>query len=547
MIWATGQLLQSGRYQVIKQIGRGGFGLTYLAEDKDLPRQVVLKAPSQTFLQEQDYEEFVRRFRREGQVLAKINHANIVRVIDLVQEARVPCLVMEYVEGETLKQCIERINYLPEVDAVRYFRQLAIALDTVHQVGLIHCDIHPGNVILRAGKEPILIDFGSTKSLIPTTYELTTTIHPIFSPYEQGTCEPQATLDIYALAATLYRAVTGKDPEPAYTRKVNDTSLTHPQGHRPELSDWLNQAILTGMALEPANRPSSMSEWLDLLQAPKVIPPKVTQVARPMVPIRPVELRRPPLAAPKTVQFEPPILTEVKPLQPQVAIRSAQVRVSSPQKQRSPISSRDYFPEEIILLIPLCCFLLMNLPVGIMIGLSNLSLEAGNWFWFWIGSGILTLAAVLPLVFGVETLTASMWCLFFGSVTLAVAVQSQASDMFLYGLFAWIPGVLGSWIGLVFGRKGAIVLFIAGSLMATVDRRFGAIAGLFVIIQVFMPIFAGFITKEYFEEYSRPEPLNDGIKLIYFCCIFPASFLGLVFGNIVGQWLQLYGVHLPKI
>jgi eukaryotic-like serine/threonine-protein kinase len=69
MVWATGQLLQSGRYQIIRQIGGGGFGLTYLAEDQMLHRQVVIKAPNRTLQRDQDYEKFVRRFQREGQIL----------------------------------------------------------------------------------------------------------------------------------------------------------------------------------------------------------------------------------------------------------------------------------------------------------------------------------------------------------------------------------------------------------------------------------------------------------------------------------------------
>jgi eukaryotic-like serine/threonine-protein kinase len=186
MVWAIRQLLQSGRYQVIKQIGGGGFGLTYLAEDQMLHRQVVIKTPNRTFEQEQDYEKFVRRFQWEGQVLAKITHPNVVRVIELFQEAGRPCLVMEYIEGETINECIRRVDYLPEADAIKYFRQLATALQTVHQAGLIHCDIHPGNIMIRHESAPVLIDFGSSKSLLPTTYTVTTTVNSDLAPEVEG-------------------------------------------------------------------------------------------------------------------------------------------------------------------------------------------------------------------------------------------------------------------------------------------------------------------------------------------------------------------------
>ena len=242
MIWTTGQLLQSGKYQVIKHIGGGGFGLTYLAEDKHLPRQVVIKTPNHRFQREQDYEKFIRRFQMEGEALAKISHSNVVDVIELFQEAGMPCLVMKYVEGETLSDRIRKSGCLPEEEAVRYFRQLAIALQAMHKANLIHCDIHPSNIILRPGAEPILIDFGSTKSLVPRTYTVTTTVNQSFSPYEQRYGDHQPTLDVYGLAATLYFAVTGKNPEDAIDRKINVTTikgdtLTPPREHRPGLSE----------------------------------------------------------------------------------------------------------------------------------------------------------------------------------------------------------------------------------------------------------------------------------------------------------------------
>lgn len=277
MTWSNGDLLQAGKYRIIRQMGGSGFELTYLAKDCFLDRQVVIKAVNQQFKANQDYEKFVQRFQQQGQILAKISHPNIVQVIEFFQEAGIPCLVMAYINGETLDERIRVRGLFNEADAVEYFRKLAAALQMVHKIGLIHCDIHPGNIVLRRQPyipvliEPVLIDFGSAKLLQPTTITLKKTVND-FAPYEQrqdGKYQPKPTLDIYSLAATLYFAVTGEKPQAAIDRKNNGDTLKPPQKHRRELSDWLNQAILKGMALEPEDRPQSMQEWLGLLHPPQ--------------------------------------------------------------------------------------------------------------------------------------------------------------------------------------------------------------------------------------------------------------------------------------
>ncbi|NEQ31883.1 MAG: protein kinase, partial [Leptolyngbya sp. SIO4C5] len=272
-MWVEGQLLQSDKYEIKRQIGRGGFGLTYLATDRFLQRQVVVKAPNKLCQNDRDYEKFVRRFQREGQVLAKIFHPNVVQVIEFFREAGMPCLVMAYVEGETLDQRIRNQGRLPQERAVSIFWKLAEALHLLHQTGLIHCDVHPGNIILRPDGEPVLIDFGSAKLLQPTTFTVTTTVNESFAPYEQTKrgSKPQATLDVYGLSATFYFAVTGEKPQSAMGRKMFGDSLDPPRQHCEELSDWLNQAILEGMALEARDRPSSMQAWLELFQIPQSI------------------------------------------------------------------------------------------------------------------------------------------------------------------------------------------------------------------------------------------------------------------------------------
>lgn len=270
-MWVKGQLLQSDKYKVVQQIGGGGFGLTYLAVDVVLHRQVVIKTPNQQFRADQDYEKFVRRFQREGQALSKTDHPNVVRVIEYFDQAGMPCLVMAYIEGNTLNERIRSKGRLSQDEAIRCFRKLAETLHYLHQQELIHCDIHPGNIILRPDGEPVLIDFGSAKLLQPGTFTVTTTVNESFAPYEQGNQEndPQAALDVYGLAATLYFALTGQKPQAAINRRLYGDKLVPPQRLREGIANWLNQAILEGMALEAKDRPVSMQAWIGLLQPPK--------------------------------------------------------------------------------------------------------------------------------------------------------------------------------------------------------------------------------------------------------------------------------------
>jgi serine/threonine protein kinase len=270
MTWEKGQLITSNNksYSVIRELGEGGFGLTYLVEEIDSKKKVTIKTPNSMFSSEKDYQTYVRRFEGEGKTLAKISHPNVVKAIGFFEFENMPCLVMEYIEGETLNEYIRRRKCLDIDEAIKCFQILAETLKIVHQDGLIHCDIHPGNIILRQSGtvtsiDPVLIDFGSAKLLQPNTKMATTTINEGFMPYEQKRGgNARETWDVYALAATLCFAVTGEIPNPAPNRKMFKDELII---HRPDLSDWLDQAIRKGMALEVEDRSPSMEAWLELL------------------------------------------------------------------------------------------------------------------------------------------------------------------------------------------------------------------------------------------------------------------------------------------
>jgi tRNA A-37 threonylcarbamoyl transferase component Bud32 len=505
MVWATGQLLQSGKYQVIRQIGGGGFGLTYLAEDQILHRQVVIKAPNRTFEQEQDYEKSVRRFQREGQVLAKISHPNVVQVVEFFQEAEIPCLVMEYVEGETLNEYIRLRSYLPQAEAVKSFRQLADALQIVHQVDLIHCDIHPGNIILRHDKEPILIDFGSTKSLKPMTYTVTTTLNESFTPYEQRKGDPQQTWDVYGLAATLYFAVTGQKPQPATDRKLDGDQLKPPQKYRSELSDWLNQAILRGMALEAQERSPSMQDWLSLLQPPPSKPqPKFS--ARQSEPF--------PWRAVAVLLFVSVLAGTMTGLYGSLLWAVAGASIILGAGFGAGVGAGVGF---LFGTLPLS-WLLFGTAVGAFIGDGALKWALTRDFngdWAWSGSG-----AKDWLDFG--SLIGSLTGGVIGGLIGGWDVDSEGKDF-----LAVMSIIVGVVVGVVFG----------GSLMhqfTGIDVRFG-----FSMVPLDIMIVAGIVSSTF--ALRRQYPYGPVCFVIF--SLF--STLGSALGGGLGWWFRISGVYLP--
>jgi tRNA A-37 threonylcarbamoyl transferase component Bud32 len=284
MPWIKGQRLQGGKYVIDDVLGQGGFGITYKALHVDLKQTVVIKTPNEYLSHDPDYEKYIERFIKEGQILARLSehpHPHIVRVIDLFKEGAIHCLVMDFVPGEDLFKLVRRRGALPEKEIVPCIRQIGEALMLVHQAKLVHRDAHPGNIMLRSNSKAVLIDFGIAKELVPKTLSSTGNAgNHGFAPYEQmtrGSREPM--VDVYCLAATLYYAITGERPTTSLARKLDNSSLIPPKQINPSISDRLNQAILEGMALEAKDRPQSMQQWLKLLEASVVVtPPSVDRV-----------------------------------------------------------------------------------------------------------------------------------------------------------------------------------------------------------------------------------------------------------------------------
>jgi serine/threonine-protein kinase len=177
---------------------------------------------------------------------------------------------MDFIQGQTLMEKVKNQGSLSESECLKYIRQIGDALATVHQAGFVHRDAHPGNIMIQPNGKAILIDFGIAKNIIPATRSSTNNAANLsFAPYEQiykgSNASREPNVDVYSLAATFYYAITGKLPTPSMERRLDNRPLIPPQQFNRQLSRYINDAIILGMALEKENRPQSMSAWLQQL------------------------------------------------------------------------------------------------------------------------------------------------------------------------------------------------------------------------------------------------------------------------------------------
>ncbi|MBI1241968.1 serine/threonine-protein kinase [Umezakia ovalisporum] len=269
----AGTTLQDGKYTLIQEIGRGGFGITFKATHNYLGQEVVMKTINEKLRQHPDFAKFERQFQDEARRLATCIHPHIVRVSDFFIENGLPYMVMEYVRGDTLGEAfVLPAIPLPEPTAIHYIRQIGSALQVIHNNGLLHRDIKPDNIILRKGsQEVVLIDFGIAREFNNGVRQTHTgMVSEGYAPLEQYLTQASRTpaTDVYGLAATLYALLTGQVPLPALLR--DREKMPSPRELQPQLSAAVNQAIMRGMAIESQFRPATVAQWLQLLPESKI-------------------------------------------------------------------------------------------------------------------------------------------------------------------------------------------------------------------------------------------------------------------------------------
>ena len=303
MIWQPGQQLRNGTYEIDRELGRGGFGITYLARHIVLECPMVIKSPHTHLSSEPTYTAYVDRFTKEGRNLkdlSKAQHPNIVRVADFFDEGAVPCMVMDYIEGETLSDRVQQLGAIDEAIIVPCIVTIAEVLAKVHELNLVHRDANPANIIIQPNGQPMLIDFGIALEIQPRR---TTTMaafggHRDFAPYEQLSKKQESRdsrVDICCLGATLYFAITGEYPDSAYDRKIavqeGKDCLVEPQTIVPTLSDRINHAILSAMEMDPDDRPPTMQAWITLLTTDDGLLSKIKPPTLESLPLKQLEFQ----------------------------------------------------------------------------------------------------------------------------------------------------------------------------------------------------------------------------------------------------------------
>lgn len=207
-----------GSYEIHERIGAGGMGIVYRAYDITLDRDVALKILSPALSSDAEFEQ---RFLREARAVAKLDHPNIVQVYAAARVQTHLFMAMQFIEGQTLDSILEQRNILPPEEALEIVRQVAEALKTAHEQGLIHRDIKPSNIMVERGGRVRLMDFGLARSFKRDTRLTHTDAYlgtPEYSSPEQCvTVKLDARTDLYSLGVVLYRMLTGQPPHAAET------------------------------------------------------------------------------------------------------------------------------------------------------------------------------------------------------------------------------------------------------------------------------------------------------------------------------------------
>ena len=269
LTWQPGYQLKSGEFTIERELGRGGFGITYLAQDRTGSRFVLKTIINQVEGQNREkWAEFWENLANEAVKLAQCGGRNphIVKLYKVIRERELPCIVMEYIEGLTLNSIVEERGRLEQEQGLEYITQIGTALIEIHRQGLLHRDVKPHNIMVRQdGSGAVLIDFGIARKFASgVTKTYLPAVTPGYAPIEQYQWRSiqDTYTDVYALAATLYFALTGQKPVTA-DRRLNGIPLTPPNQINSNISEQVNWAIIQGMQLKGRERPCSIEVFLE--------------------------------------------------------------------------------------------------------------------------------------------------------------------------------------------------------------------------------------------------------------------------------------------
>jgi serine/threonine protein kinase len=271
-------------YRIVRVLGAGSFGIVYVAENKYFNETVALKEFLPTELAcrlegsrvaplssetDETYLWALNKFLDEARTLRELGypipHRNIVRVRQFIEANDTAYMVMDYEEGRPLSRILDKRGTLPEKELKNILEPLLDGLERVHEANVWHRDVKPNNILIRADGSPVLIDFGAARREVAgTDPSVMSAFTPAYAALEQVYAAGQQGpwTDIYALGATLYRAVAGKRPTNATERFLQCVAYTPAiQAAEGDYSQTFLAAIDAALELKPQDRPQSIAEW----------------------------------------------------------------------------------------------------------------------------------------------------------------------------------------------------------------------------------------------------------------------------------------------
>lgn len=320
-------------YRIDRILGQGSFGITYLAHDLNLDRQVAIKEylPIETAVRGgavfiypltsdrgEQYQWGLERFIAEARMLATFEHPNIVRVLNVFEVNNTAYMVMGYEPGESLQDVLNRRKRLEETELLMILLPILDGLEKIHQSGFIHRDIKPANIFIRQDGSPVLLDFGSARQAVGEQMRtLTSLFSPGYAPIEQyyGKGDQQGPwTDVYGLGATLYRGMAGVAPLDALERiqgilqASKDPFIPAIEAGHGRYSKRFLQAIDQALSFQPGERPQTLGEWRRqfylALESSRPEPPPEAMEAVPTVIDNDTTARQLPPLAPDSWQDE---------------------------------------------------------------------------------------------------------------------------------------------------------------------------------------------------------------------------------------------------
>jgi formylglycine-generating enzyme required for sulfatase activity/serine/threonine protein kinase len=355
--------MRLGKFDILEEIGRGGFGTVYRANDTSLDRIVALKVLHEQYKSDH---KFIESFKREARSMAKVSHPNVVQLFEVGDLDGQIFIAMQYFDDGSLEQKIQAGGPMPLKDAIRMINQVARGLEAGHKIGLIHRDVKPANILYSQNGYIAISDFGVVKSIQQGSPDTTNSFNqfagsPYYIPPElwQSTGKLSPAADVYSLACVFYEALTG---EILFEGNTYEHVLTRHMLEAPVFSKSLPESLVdllsVALAKNPSDRYQTMNDFLRAtraaLESKKIKTDKtgsstqtdvVSELPKPLAPgeitfdqlVRQAQRHTAPQSqAPKPVQQTPPPQPVIKPKPPTHVIPQKDSAASSPAKEVAP-------------------------------------------------------------------------------------------------------------------------------------------------------------------------------------------------------------------